>query len=92
VCGLCSAPLASSATEQQESAMLDTAKFIYEHGVEFVGGIIAIVWWSVGAYVVATWLRTTSHPDAIEIPDTITIRLEHHHFALTDENLPEEDA
>jgi hypothetical protein len=72
--------------------MLETTQFIYEHGVEFVGGIISIIWVMAAAYVIASWLHCSSHPDPIEIPDTITIRFEHHHFALTDDNLPGDDA
>ncbi len=70
--------------------MLETVRFIYEHGYEFTGGIVGILAWAGIVYVLVTWFRCAPEPPSITVPDDITIRLEHHFFVLGEDNLPEE--
>ena len=72
--------------------MLEEVRFIYEHGAEFTGAIITIIWSIAGAYIVSTWVRTTPDPIEITIPDEMTLRIVHHHFRLGDANLPDDNA
>lgn len=72
--------------------MLEAVRFIYEHGAEFTGAIISIIWSVAGAYIVSTWVRTTPDPIQFTIPDDMTLHIVHHHFRLSDANLPDDEA